>query len=116
VEWLNALGAFLAGLLLRYGIPFALTGLLAWLLRQLDARWQAEAERERRRLSAVGADMRQVRCWETLHCPPERRETCPAYAHPETPCWQVFRDRDGRLREACLSCDVFLEAPVLLGA
>ncbi len=26
-------------------------------------------------------------CWEVLHCPPERRETCPAHARRDIPNW-----------------------------
>jgi hypothetical protein len=114
VEWLEILGAFLAGLLLRFGIPLAVTVLLAWGLRRMDSRWREEARL--RQAGAVGAALRQVRCWEDKACPPERRESCPAYPQPETPCWQVFRAQDGRLREACLSCEVFLEAPALHAA
>ncbi len=112
MEWLNALGAFVVGIGLRFGVPLALTALAALLLRRLDGAWQREAEARRMRPSSVGAALRQVRCWEELDCPSERRAACPAYAQPDMPCWQAFRDREGRLREACLECVVLREAPV----
>lgn len=96
-------------ILLRLGLPLAATALMVWLLQQLDARWQAEAERQQRATPRVVA---RVPCWEIRQCPPESRATCPAYAQPDLPCWQVFRDRQGRLAEACLSCQVFRDAPV----
>ncbi len=104
--------AILLGLLLRYGVPIGITALLAWLLTRLDARWQEQADRRQVPLSTLGAEVRQVRCWETTECPRETRENCPAYAEPSVPCWQVFRKRDGRMREDCFTCQVFVEAPV----
>jgi hypothetical protein len=93
------------GVLLRIGLPVALTVILVALLRRLDARWQQEG--------AVAAPIKaaNTRCWETHGCSPENRAACPAYAHPETPCWQLFRSKDGLLREKCLGCQVFQKAP-----
>jgi hypothetical protein len=115
MEWLNSLGAVVLGLLVRFGIPIGATALIAWLLRVLDLRWQREAE-ARRSVPAVGAAARSVRCWEELGCPEERRQGCPAFARPDVPCWQAFRDAQGSLRPACLECVVFREAPVPLTA
>lgn len=110
---INEVAAVLVGLLIRFGIPIGLTVLLVWALSKLDAHWRAEAEARKVRTSALGADVRQVRCWETRDCAPEQRQDCPAYHEPELPCWQVFRVRDGRLQEACFGCGVFREAPVV---
>lgn len=114
MEWLEPAVAVITGLLLRFGLPIAVTALVVWILRTLDARWQAEAEKVRVRPHSLGADVRQVRCWETRDCPPEKRDSCPALSQPEKPCWQIFRDDQGRLLEPCLDCEVFREAPVLL--
>ncbi len=114
MEWLESAVAVITGLLLRFGIPIAITALVVWVLRNLDTRWQAEAKKVRVRPHSLGADVRQVRCWESRDCPPEKRNSCPAFAHPEEPCWQIFRDDQGRLMETCLTCEVFREAPVLL--
>ncbi len=113
MEWIETLAAVMAGLLIRFGIPIGITAVLAWLLRKLDLRWQAEAEKRRLRAHSLGAAVRQVRCWERRDCPPEKRDACPAYATADLPCWQVFRQNHGRLLEACLNCEVFREAPVL---
>ena len=51
-------------------------------------------------------------CWDIKNCSAEQRANCKAHAHPETPCWQLFRERDGRLQERCVGCDVFRKAPV----
>ena len=109
---LTDIAALLLGLLLRYGLPIGITALLAWMLLRLDARWQEQANRRRKRLNTLGAEVRQVRCWETSECAREQRDNCPAYAEPSVPCWQVFRRKDERLREACFTCQVFLGAPV----
>lgn len=99
------------GFVLRLGVPLGLTVLLAWWLRRLDARWQAEGEATRARRARKPALA--TPCWETRGCPPERRAACPAAARPETPCWQVFRDPGGELRPVCLECNVFRGAPAL---
>lgn len=92
------------GLLLRLGLPLAVTALLAWWLKRLDARWQAAAARP--------APARGRPCWELRNCAPERRRECQAYAQPDQPCWQVWRAAEGELRPACLTCFVFQDAPV----
>jgi hypothetical protein len=95
---------FVLGLLLRIGIPVAVTALVFFLLRRLDQRWQKEA-------LAVPVISSQRPCWEVKGCSAEKRENCPAYAQKNIPCWQTFRDRRGLLREDCLGCDIFRLAP-----
>jgi hypothetical protein len=102
--------ALIVGILLRFGIPLGLTLLLAWLLRKLDLRWLEEVRRQRASMSSLGAAVRQVRCWETRRCNPERHATCEAFLQPEIPCWQHFRKDQGQLKEECLGCEVFQEA------
>jgi hypothetical protein len=114
MEWMDSFAAILYGIVLRFVIPIGITVLLALFLRRLDARWMKEAEERRLRAHSLGADVRQVRCWEGRDCPPEERDQCPAYIQPRIPCWQLFRDHRGSLKETCLSCEVFLEAPPLL--
>jgi hypothetical protein len=111
---LNAILAVLAGLSLRFGIPLLLTGLAAWGLRRLDLRWQHAAEHRAPGAVGVGAAPLEIRCWETMDCPPERRSNCPALAQAGTPCWQVFRQMNGFLPKNCLGCEVFLNAPARL--
>jgi hypothetical protein len=92
------------GILLRIGIPFAITFLLAYLLRNLDTKWRAEA------LEAQPGDavMRELwlnePCWEGKDCIEEQREICPAYSQREQPCWEVHRD-NGNLNPKCQTCE-----------
>ena len=94
----------IAGVLLRLAIPIAGTVLLIFFLRRLDARWQAEAELQP---LTVG----KPECWKTKGCEPAQIKNCPASTSP-MPCWQVHRQPNGYLNEKCLSCEVFIEAPV----
>ena len=96
---------FLLGVLLRLGIPILVTALVLALLHSLDRHWQKEALA----LPVVPAGKP---CWEIKGCPEEKKKNCPAAAQSKTPCWQVFRTRDGVMKEACLGCEVFRQAPV----
>ena len=101
---------FLLGMVLRIGVPVGVTAFLVWWFHRLDAHWQNQAEQEVR---PSGQNLVANRgCWNIKNCSPESRKVCRAYAHPETPCWQVFRSGDGSLQEKCLKCIVFSEAPV----
>jgi hypothetical protein len=98
----------LVGLVARLLLPVGLTLGVAWLLGRLDRRWRAEAEA----VGAVGARPIQVlRCWVLNDCPPEQQAKCPAHRQTNVPCWQLFRDQQGRLRSSCLDCDVFRMTP-----
>jgi hypothetical protein len=92
------------GLLLRLAIPIAATLLVIYILRKLDKRWQAEAE-----LQPPGVE--KTECWKIKGCSPEQVKNCTAASAP-LPCWQVKRQPNGYLNEDCLSCPVFIEAPV----
>jgi hypothetical protein len=107
MESLNAFLVVLTGLLLRLGVPIGLTVLAAWLLKRLDEGWQRQAEHRRAGANALGAAPAEVRCWEKRACPEAGRERCPAYARPDIPCWQVFREIEGGLPSRCLLCEVF---------
>jgi hypothetical protein len=104
MSWLISTLALLTGLSVRLAIPIAITVLLVHLLRGLDARWQIEAEQ-------IPAGGPKPRCWELKTCPPEKHWACPAFQSEEA-CWQVFRRPNGYLREGCLTCIVFLRAPL----
>jgi len=92
------------GLLLRLAIPIAATLFVVYILRRLDKRWQAEAE-----LQPV--DVEKAECWKVKGCTPGQIKDCAAAKSP-LPCWQVKRLPNGYLNEDCLSCPVFIEAPV----
>ena len=103
METITSLLAVLAGILLRLAIPIAATALLIVLLRKLDARWQAEAEK-----TPLPVD--KPECWKIKDCPPEQAKTCVGASSP-LPCWQVYRLPNGYLQKDCLSCKVFVNAP-----
>jgi hypothetical protein len=112
MEGLTAGLAVLVGLIVRVGVPIATTAVLVWLLRKLDARWQAEARAEVEQRLTQSQLASELRCWILKDCPEGTRENCLAYAQPGKPCWQVFRDGIGGMKEECLDCDVFRRAPV----
>jgi len=104
MEWLNTILTIILGLLLRIGIPLAVTAGIIYLLHRLDQRWQEEASSAP--LAAPGGKP----CWEVKECPEARHKACPAAAQPGVPCWQFFRSKSGVLREDCLNCEVFRQA------
>jgi hypothetical protein len=104
MENLTTFFYLLTGLLLRLAIPIAGTILVIFLLRKLDQRWKAEAE-----LKPASVDKQE--CWKAKGCPPEEVRNCEAAQSP-LPCWQVKRMPNGYLNEDCLTCPVFVEAPV----
>jgi hypothetical protein len=104
METLTSILAILAGLLLRFAVPIAGTIVLVYLLRKLDAHWQAEAE-----LTPITID--KVECWNAKGCSEEQRKNCIGAVSP-LPCWQVHRQPNGYLQEKCISCEVFTNAPI----
>jgi len=114
MEPLFTLLTVLIGLLLRMGLPLGATALIVWLLRKLDARWQAEAREARRQaLFALAQAQPGAPCWTVRNCPEALRARCSAYARRDIPCWQLFRDPQGHLKPACLDCEVFRNASAL---
>ncbi len=105
MEAIYSVLAVLLGLILRVALPIALTILAVYFLHKLDARWQAEAEREME--TQVKDDMP---CWKDMGLPVEQIKLRASVN--DLPCWQTHRTTNGRLRESCLSCEVFLDAPV----
>ena len=108
MEWLPISFAMILGILLRIAVPLLATLLVVFLLKKLDERWKKESD------IGVGQQVRvgNVGCWELNSCPKEKRALCKAYQNQDTPCWQVFREKNGRLQERCIGCDVFRQAPV----
>ena len=104
METLPSSLAILIGLLLRLAVPILGTCILVYLLRKLDAHWQAEAER-------TPVSIEKVECWKVKGCSQEEREHCMATVS-SLPCWQVHRQSNGYLHEKCISCEVFLNAPI----
>ena len=110
MDWNNTILAIILGFVLRFGLPVSITILLIWWFSRLDEGWKKEAEQ------ALGVGSRPLPgnpgCWKLQECPPENRKNCRAFAHPDQPCWQVFRAQDGRLLDRCLGCQVFQTAPL----
>jgi len=103
METIISLLAVLTGLLLRLAVPLILTALLITLLRKLDARWQVEAQ--------TPITIEKLECWKIKDCSPEQVAQCKG-ASSSLPCWQASRLPNGYLREECLSCKVFTNAPI----
>lgn len=98
--------AILAGLLIRLLIPLGLTWLIAAFLRRLDHTWKEQAMNQ----PPPKVENRPA-CWETRQCPPDVRSDCPAYG-AAIACWYMRRRANGSLSPECLSCEVFLQAPI----
>jgi hypothetical protein len=104
METITSLLAIIAGLLIRLALPIVGTGILIYFLRKLDAHWQTEAQ-----LPPITAQ--KAECWKIKDCSPEQRKKCVAVSSP-LPCWQVYRLPNGYLREECITCEVFIDAPL----
>ncbi|MBL8077873.1 MAG: hypothetical protein JNM55_07920 [Anaerolineales bacterium] len=102
---MNTTLALLTGLFVRLAIPFLVTALVVLALRKLDARWQAEAEKEHRVMTRDNEP-----CWKEQGLAMDEIKL--RAAKSEQPCWQMHRLSNGYLREACLDCDVFISAPI----
>ena len=111
--------------LIRLGIPLAVTILVAWGLRRLDARWQAEADAQQLTAdvaiglvapAAVKAPAaRQQPCWENRHCSEAKRSSCAACAMTDLPCWMARLRSEGRLPGNCYGCQYFKVKPASVG-
>jgi hypothetical protein len=104
VELITALFALTLALLARLALPIVITLVLVFFLRKLDARWQEEAQHE-------PPTVEKPECWKSKGCSAEQRANCPAFSSSQ-PCWQVYRQPNGYLNEKCLTCKVFIDAPI----
>jgi hypothetical protein len=107
----NVLLTIITGLILRIGLPIAATVIVILFLRMLDNRWRVEA-RQNLLVPVVASS---APCWEITGCSQEQRENCPASKQSASPCWQFFRSKHGTLKETCLGCEVFRQAPLMIG-
>lgn len=106
MEWLSSVLVVLAGLLLRLAIPIVITLLAAYILHKVDQRWQEEAAQV-----PPAVVVQKIPCWNVKDCPAKLRANCPSPTSAE-PCWQVHRLSNGYLREECIQCPVFHQAPI----
>lgn len=101
--------------ILRLGVPLAITLVVAYFLRRLDAKWQAEAWAEWEASQAQEtptAEARQLQagkqpCWSLKGCAETDRANCAAPKQPDIPCWLARRRSEGRLPAACYNCALF---------
>src|SRR5580765_2291387 len=104
METITSLLAIIAGLLLRLALPIVGTCILIYFLRKLDAHWQTEAQ-----LASIS--VQKTECWKIKDCSLEEQKKC-VDTFSSLPCWQVYRLPNGYLREECISCEVFIDAPI----
>lgn len=91
------------GIVLRIGIPLALTFGLGWYLRKLDAKWRAEGvEAKRKAISIPDMILNIQPCWEANEC--LATDDCPAYNQTEKFCWEIFQ-MNGDVQEKCENCE-----------
>ncbi len=102
METQNTTLVILIGLSLRLIVPIVLTALVVYSLRKLDARWQAEAREEKK----VVAD-EEMPCLKGLSAD-QMKSIMPL---SDQACWQARRLHSGYLNDACLECEIFLNAP-----
>ncbi|GAB4427522.1 MAG: hypothetical protein Kow002_16510 [Anaerolineales bacterium] len=106
MDALDSFFAILTAFGLRFALPIGITALFIYLLRKLDARWQAEGQ-----LVSTETAVEKPKCWKANNCSTEDMEKCPGYQTAQ-PCWQAFRTQNGHLKEECLGCGVFRKAPI----
>ena len=107
--------AVIAGMfLLRIGVPLGLTLTVAYFLRRLDARWQAEAWAEweaSHPQEEVIAEAKLLQpsepCWSLKGCDEATRANCAAPKQPDIPCWLARRRNEGKLPAECYNCAQF---------
>ncbi len=95
--------ALAAGVVIRLAAPIIVTGMLVYVLRKLDARWQRQAQSE-------FPNAETSNCWKINGSIEEKKDN--KSLNPSLPCWQSYRLPNGYLQEECMSCEVFLDAPV----
>lgn len=105
MDTLTSILVLLAGIFIRLVVPLGLTALVVFFLRKLDARWQVEAELEKKLLAKD-----ETPCWREQGLSVDR--IAQVSAASGKPCWQIKRLPNGYLREECLDCEVFLSAPM----
>lgn len=115
--------ALAALFVLRLGVPLAITILITWGLKSLDARWQADAEARQAAASVAAGEMqpgafkapqaRQTPCWSLRNCAEARQNGCAACKEPGLPCWMARLRADGRLPSNCYGCALFRLRPRL---
>jgi hypothetical protein len=125
VDWLLTTGAVIGAFVLRLGVPLAITLAVAYWLRRLDAKWEAEAwtQWKASRSQKEGtADPKP--CWTLKGCGETARAGCPAFTcaapigagkQPKIPCWLARRRAEGKLPATCYNCELFSPRQIAQG-
>jgi hypothetical protein len=117
------IAALLVLLIVRLGVPIAVTAGIVWGLRRLDARWQAEAEAQRvsravakglvSPAAAASPLLAEGPCWKQVNCAPEKQSHCPACQLTDIPCWMARLRTEGKLPARCYGCALFRTRPAV---
>lgn len=115
MDWLFEAAVIGGMFILRLGVPLAITLAAGYLLRRLDARWQAEAWAQweaSRGEDEPAPDFSAFEeatepCWAIKRCNGPVVEDCPTVARPDVPCWLARLQAEGQLPAACYNCELF---------
>lgn len=107
--------AVVAGMfLLRIGVPLTITLIVAYFLRRLDTKWQADAWAEWEAshtqdevIAAPNLLQTSKPCWSLKGCDEATRANCAAPKQPNIPCWLARRRSEGKLPAECYNCAQF---------
>lgn len=96
---------------LRLMVPLAVTVLVVWWLRHLDARWEMEGRAEDMATQVTSRGRTALRepdrpCWEIRGCSAEERQHCDVCRNSALPCWLVRMQLTGKLSGRCVGCGV----------
>lgn len=132
MNWFIDTATIIGLFVFRLGVPLLITLAVGYLLRRLDARWEAEAEQWREKAAEVerqpvvekrspllrlpfpqpiplstAADIFGQPCWELKDCDPALLSGCPAHQHPDEPCWLARWEAKGDIPAVCYNCHIF---------
>ncbi|MCB0255383.1 MAG: hypothetical protein KDI55_16795 [Anaerolineae bacterium] len=121
---------------LRLGVPIFITLFIGYLLKRLDARWQAEARESRKAAEAAAAKkplavpkpagQRSIQplyaldasgvlpCWKVKGCTAAMQAACAASHQPNVACWQARTTAEGRLPSECKGCELHVPVPYVM--
>lgn len=139
METLTSTSSIILLFVMRLGVPIFITLGLGYLLKRLDARWQAEAREARKAatpavaavnrpataakpvgqrfiqpLYALNAVAAPPPCWTAKGCTDAMRTTCAASHQPNVPCWQARTTAEGRLPSECKGCELHIPVPYVM--
>lgn len=114
MDGLLSAAVFVGMFILRIGIPLGLTLGVAYALRRLDAKWQAEAwaqleanQPQDQVITQVKPLVNEQPCWSLKGCDETARAQCAAPKQSDIPCWLARRRSEGKLPEECYTCIQF---------